>query len=429
MHLHQALLAVSVLAVAVSQSAPSSPNHSPPSNAPTGFTLGPATRQSNLFKVCAISDTPADVGPSILKAAKDCNNGGTVYFPAGKTYTIATSLDLTFLKNISFAILGRIVFSDDIGIWPGQTFDYPFQGASMFWRFGGSNVSIFGLGKGVIDGLGQKYWTAMKTDPNVKRPILFGTDGLHRAVISGLTMKNPPGWFNLYTNSTDLLITDMKLIVESADSNFPAKNTDGFDTYRSSRIVLQNSVVRNTDDCVSFKPNTTEMTVQNLDCTGSHGISVGSFGQYQNEIDIVENLLIHNVTLRNGSDAARIKVWPGVPAGTVNSESGGGGGMVRNVKYHRVRSYNNENSLALTQCYGVKDQAFCNANPNIEFVDFAGVTGKKYDPRAGYLTCSSPAVCKNIRARNINFSVPSNKTVTYQCVNVDRSLLELNCIN
>ncbi|KAJ8111657.1 hypothetical protein OPT61_g5805 [Boeremia exigua] len=366
----------------------------PAPNSPEGFVLGPAKRQSG--KVCTISDSAANVGPLILKAAKDCNNGGTVYFPAGKTFTIATSLDLTFLKNINFAIFGRIVFSDEINIWPGQTFDYPFQSASMFWRFGGSNVNIFGQGQGVIDGLGQKYWTALKTNPNVKRPVLFGTDGLHKSVISGLTMRNPPGWFNLYTNSTDLLITDMNLNVESTSPNFPAKNTDGFDTYRSSRIVVQNSVVINTDDCVSFKPNTTDMIVQNIDCTGSHGISVGSLGQYQNEIDIVENLFIYNVTLRNGSDAARIKVWPGVSAGTVNSESGGGRGRVRNVKYEKVRAYNNENSIALTQCYGVKDQATCNENPSqliiedIVFVDFAGTAAKKHDPRAGYLTCSSP---------------------------------------
>lgn len=121
------------------------------------------------------------------------------------------------------------------------------------------------------------------------------------------------------------------------------------------------------------------MLVQNLDCTGSHGISVGSLGQYQDEVDIVENLYIRNITLRNGSDAARIKVWPGVAPGTVGSEAGGGVGRVRNIKYESIRSLNNESrkpkysnchilnycadAIALTQCYGVKDQALCDANP------------------------------------------------------------------
>ncbi len=33
-------------------------------------------------------------------------------------------------------------------------------------------------------------------------------------------------------------------------------------------------------DCVSFKPNATNIIVQNIHCNGSHGISVGSLGQY-----------------------------------------------------------------------------------------------------------------------------------------------------
>lgn len=61
---------------------------------------------------------------------------------------------------------------------------------------------------------------------------------------------------------------------------------DGWDLYRSDAITIQNSVVYNDDDCVSFKPNSTNMVVQNLRCTGSHGISVGSLGQYLGETDI-----------------------------------------------------------------------------------------------------------------------------------------------
>lgn len=54
-------------------------------------------------------------------------------------------------------------------------------------------------------------------------------------------------------------------------------------------------------DCVSFKPNSTEILVQNLHCNGSHGISVGSLGQYKGEIDIVENVLVFNVSMFNAS--------------------------------------------------------------------------------------------------------------------------------
>jgi galacturan 1,4-alpha-galacturonidase len=72
----------------------------------------------------------------------------------------------------------------------------------------------------------------------------------------------------------------------------PAKNTDGWDTYRSENIVIQNSVVDNGDDCVSFKPNSTDVVVQGLRCNGSHGVSVGSLGQYAGEVDIVRNVYV-----------------------------------------------------------------------------------------------------------------------------------------
>jgi galacturan 1,4-alpha-galacturonidase len=40
---------------------------------------------------------------------------------------------------------------------------------------------------------------------------------------------------------------------------------------------------------------------QNLHCNGSHGISVGSLGQYAGEVDIVENILVYNTSLSNAT--------------------------------------------------------------------------------------------------------------------------------
>lgn len=120
---------------------PKSPSHPFPSSPP---------RHSQ--RVCTVPAGTADAGPDILAAAHKCNYGGTVYFPAGQTYTIATSLDLTFLVNIDFAILGNIQFKDDLTYWQANAFQYKFQSVSLFWRFGGRDVNIYGLGTGVIDG-------------------------------------------------------------------------------------------------------------------------------------------------------------------------------------------------------------------------------------------------------------------------------------
>ena len=66
-------------------------------------------------------------------------------------------------------------------------------------------------------------------------------------------------------------------------------------------------------------------------CNGSHGSSVGSLGQvriipaglvrasltggmqYAGETDIVANVFVNNVTMRNAENGARIKVFGGSP--------------------------------------------------------------------------------------------------------------------
>jgi galacturan 1,4-alpha-galacturonidase len=206
---------------------------------PRNFKPGRSNRPHG--RVCKVTPDVTDAGPAILAAAHKCNHGGTVFLPSGD-FVIATALDLTFLDDVDFAIWGNITFKQDIDLWPTQAFQYTYQSASMFWRFGGKNVNIYGDGKGVIDGkllilwsfykpiliyraegAGQFWWSAMAKNSSVMRPCLLGTDGLHHATISGLKMLNPPGWFNLISNSTDVLVSDMTMLVGSQLTGAPAK--------------------------------------------------------------------------------------------------------------------------------------------------------------------------------------------------------------
>ncbi|TDZ23529.1 Exopolygalacturonase A [Colletotrichum orbiculare MAFF 240422] len=355
-------------------------------------------------RVCVVCPkTNGDSAAAILKAARDCNDGGTVVFVPDATYTIASRVDLTFLKHIDFAILGTVVFKDDVEYWQTNTFAYRYQNVNLMWRFGGEDVNIYGLGQGTIEGLGQTWWNALAGNATVVRPLLLGTDGLKGGSITGLNMRDSPNWFNIIANSSDMLISDMNLSVKVTNKTSPAKNTDGWDTYRSDNIVIQNS------------PNSTEVLVQGLVCNGSHGISVGSLGQYQGQVDIVENLYVYNTSMSNASDGARIKIWPGVPPDTTGSEAGGGLGYVRNVTYEKYHNVNNDWAIQLTQCYFASSQEACRRYPatlvieDIVFKDFTGTTSKKNDPRVGSLICSDPSVCKNVQARNINVSPPSGK--------------------
>ncbi|KAI1497799.1 polygalacturonase [Biscogniauxia marginata] len=385
-------------------------------------------------RICTVDPTTPDAGPALLQAAKDCNEGGTVVFLENTTYTIASPVDLTFLKGIDIAILGNVRFSDDVTYWQTTAFEYAYQNTHLFWRFGGEDVNIYGLGVGVIDGLGQTWWNAKRENETIYRPVLLGTDGLSGGSISGLNMKNSPMWFNVIMDSEDVLVTDIKIWLEVTNTSSPPANTDGWDTYRSTNIVIQNSTIDNYDDCVSFKPNSTSVLIQNLQCNGSHGISVGSLGQYQGQVDIVQDLYVYNISMSNASDGARIKIWPGVPPNTTNSEEGGGDGYVRNVTYELFNNNNNDWAIQLTQCYFADSQEACDMYAaslviqDIYFKDFYGTTSSKNDPQVGSLICSDPSVCKNIQAQNINVSPPSGETSEWICTNMDENTLEINCV-
>lgn len=77
------------------------------------------------------------------------------------------------------------------------------------------------------------------------------------------------------------------------------------------------------------------MRVENMYCNGSHGISIGSLGQYAAETDIVANVYVRNISMNNAENGARIKVFAGSP--DPNSVSGGGSGYVKNVTFEDFR--------------------------------------------------------------------------------------------
>lgn len=150
---------------------------------------------------------------------------------------------------------------------------------------------------------------------------------------------------------------------------------------------------------MSFKPNSTNVIIQGLICNSSHGISVGSLGQYPDRFDVVENLYIFNVSLSNATDGARLKVWPGSETDFQPGLGGGGGaGIVRNVTYDTFHNVNNDGAIKIDQCYGEKNASRCAEFPSkmnitdVLFANFWGTTSKKYDPIVGSLICSSPAV-------------------------------------
>lgn len=211
---------------------------------PRPITAQNSPQRSKTCLVNSHNDRVTDDSKFILEAIKDCNNGGHVIFLQKSSYIIGKPLNLTHLANIDLDIQGSIQFTNDTDFWQDNSFRLTFQNATSFFLLGGKDVNVYG--GGTFDGNGQIWWDAFAAKKSTNRPVLFATVGLHGGSITDLSLNGSPFWHNIVANSSDVVFTDIRIHSVSNNQNFE-KNTDGWDTYRSTRIIIQNSTVTNGD--------------------------------------------------------------------------------------------------------------------------------------------------------------------------------------
>ncbi|KAI5293000.1 hypothetical protein KEM52_005916 [Ascosphaera acerosa] len=207
-----------------------------PKTPATGFHKSPARTRRCVVRP---SGQGRDDSQRILHALRKCSPHGRVEFLRGEEYTVGTALDLTFLRHIDIDIQGRIVFTDDMDYWQAHSFKYAFQNSSSFFRVGGEDVNIYGGGE--VYGNGPTWWREFQSNKQLWRPILFALDGLKGGMVADLRLTDSPNWVNIVQDSQDVVFTNITIENVSRDPKYPAKNTDGWDTYRSDNIVIQNS--------------------------------------------------------------------------------------------------------------------------------------------------------------------------------------------
>lgn len=173
MHLETISLLLSAFAATCAASEPCIPPR--PNISPSPYHTGQALPYSpprDPKRQCFVipgSGHDRDDAQAILTAVKKCNNGGTVILD--KEYRIGSPLDLTFLNHIDVVITGEIYFDDsNVYYWAENSFKYEYQNQSVFWKWGGKDVNIYGdlsNEKSVIDGRGQAYWEEIRTNKSV----------------------------------------------------------------------------------------------------------------------------------------------------------------------------------------------------------------------------------------------------------------------
>ncbi|KAF7294697.1 Protein kinase domain-containing protein [Mycena indigotica] len=345
-----------------------------------------------------------DDAPQLLRAWQKCSK---ISIPHHTTLNISTRLNMTGGVNKHIELQGTIRINPDIPYWSGNGFPFAFQTQITAWLLGGKNIVLDG--GGTLDGAGQAWYDAFASNSSLLRPIILTVFQARNVLVKDITMLNSPEWFNLVNEGKNVTYTKIN-IQASSNSSHRIANTDGWDIYRSDQVVIKDSIINNGDDCVSFKPNSTNILVSNLNCNGSHGISVGSLGQFAGMFDIVENVTAINVKMSNAQNGARIKCWAG---------AGVGSGIVKNITFENFSEIKVDNPVVIDQCYMTNATA-CSQFPSNTFIQdivFKNISGTSSGATVANLACSPDGRCSNINVEDFNLSSPTG-TPKYLCQNV-----------
>ncbi|KAI9052344.1 hypothetical protein LZ554_003694 [Drepanopeziza brunnea f. sp. 'monogermtubi'] len=271
------------------------------------------------------------------------------------------------------------------------TTTFAFTNSSTFIpiKFGGKNITIRGTPDSIIDGGGPMYWDGLGSNGGRPKPNHLIEVKMNGSVIENLQIQNWPVRGFKLGNSRDLTIRNIymdntlgDLPNDLSEGKNAAHNSDAFGVgTKSNNIIIHNCTVYNQDDCVAVT-SANNLTVSNLFCSGTHGLSIGSIGgkSYNN----VTNILFTDSYLRNSTNGARIK-------SNYNTT-----GYIANITYSNIQMFN-------VSEYGiVVQQDYLNGGPTgtptngviIENVLFKNVTGTVTSDAINYYVLCGTG-CKN----------------------------------
>jgi polygalacturonase len=229
---------------------------------------------------------------------------------------------------------------------------YPFitfggSGAGLMGTRGpdGSLGAVDGRGNGTLVGSTQTWWdvaAAADSGGEQNNPVLVEGDGVNQITLYQVELENSP----MYHVE---LIGGFGLTVWGVEINTPAtaRNTDGVDPVSESDVTLRDDMIQNGDDCVAVKANagtpSRNITVDDVHCYGSHGLSVGS-----QTAGGVSNVLFENSTL-NGLDS--LGNLSGSDTGIQVKTDAVNGGITKRVTYRDICMTNIKHVLIFNPHY------------------------------------------------------------------------------
>ncbi|KAG7447909.1 glycoside hydrolase family 28 protein [Guyanagaster necrorhizus] len=175
----------------------------------------------------------------------------------------------------------------------------------------GSDITFNGAGY-KFDGNGADYWDGEGTNGGVDKPhplLKFKGSGTY----SDFTVLNTPAQAISIGNSDGLTFDSITVDNSAGDTDDLGHNTDGFDV-SADDVTIQNSVVKNQDDCIAINDGSNIQFLNNQ-CSGGHGISIGSIASD----DSVSGITISGNTVTDSMYGFRIKVQASATSASVSN--------------------------------------------------------------------------------------------------------------
>ncbi|PMD62942.1 glycoside hydrolase family 28 protein [Hyaloscypha bicolor E] len=391
----------------------------------------PPTGPSNNGKTCTVRalGNRKDDTRQILDAFKDCNNGGTVVFPEGQNYWIATKLN-PVISDVTVEWKEVMQLSDDLSYWRNNSYPIAFQNHHAGFIITGERIHINGYGTGGIYGNGNAWYNAEEANTQPGRPMPFVFWNVSDVFVEHFYVKDPPLWSLNIMNGKNMWFDDILCNATAVNAPFGTnwvQNTDGFDTMDAYNVMLTNMVYQGGDDCIAIKPRSYNIFVQNITCHGGNGIAIGSLGQYLEDSSVVNvlvkdaQILTHNNDMHN---SAYIKTWVGalVPQSGYESAGlprGGGWGVVQNIRFENFHLVGPAIGPDITQDSG-NNGSFSGTSKmeisNIAYVNFTGYLAGAKGNRTAAISCSKVNPCYNIALKGIELAPSVNASAQTQAV-------------
>jgi polygalacturonase len=285
---------------------------------------------------------------AIQKAIDECGNygGGIVRLASGVYLSKPIYLRSKTILQIDEGATLKATDEQADYLRPGDSDSGRSSGSFVAFVNGRDLTDVAIVGKGTIDGSGERWWGPAKEakrahteNPGytLPRPRMIVLSGCKNVRVEGVTLANSPCFHLVPVQCENVDIEDVT-IVAPADS----PNTDGIDPSMSRHVRISRCRIDTGDDNIAIKSGhrlldrefaCEDITVTDCAFLHGHGMSIGS-----ETAGGVRNLTVRHCTFEGTANGIRIK------------SPRGRGGEVEDLTYSDITMTNVDPAITIT-CY------------------------------------------------------------------------------